>query len=272
MPPRSSLVNHTFPPFYACYLLKSIQFPTYIGSTPNPSRRLRQHNGEISQGASKTQGRRPWVMHMIVYGFPSKLSALQFEWAWQHPNRSRHLRGLTIVQARNFTARVLAARGMISSHPYNTWPLHVKLFTVEAVKAWQRALVVYKSPLPPGFKCEEELEGVNGKSGCVGSGRAGPIEADDAALPAAFTVSQLDKMTSILASHNQLSCSICHSAVDPKPLTTALCPNPDCTAISHLTCLSSDFLAHEHNNHRLIPRGGECRRCRSYILWGDVVR
>ncbi|EJU03443.1 hypothetical protein DACRYDRAFT_49905, partial [Dacryopinax primogenitus] len=93
---RSSLASHAYPPFYACYLLKSLSSPrsrtTYIGSTPNPLRRIRQHNGELTQGAWKTRQHRPWVMVMIVYGFPSKLHALQFEWAWQHPEVSRHMR------------------------------------------------------------------------------------------------------------------------------------------------------------------------------------
>lgn len=36
-------------------------------------------------------------MQMLVHGFPSKLAALQFEWAWQHPDRSRHLRDAQAV-------------------------------------------------------------------------------------------------------------------------------------------------------------------------------
>jgi hypothetical protein len=69
---------------------------------------------------------------------------------------------------------------MLSCHPYNNWPLHVKLFTDEAVKAWNDAA---KSPsaskLPTGLTLTVEIEGVDGKSGQMGSGRRGPIDVTD---------------------------------------------------------------------------------------------
>lgn len=75
--------------FRACYLLRSVapnaRGATYVGFTKNPHRRIRQHNGEIKNGANRTCRRRPWQMVMFVSGFPSLEVALQFEWAWQHP-------------------------------------------------------------------------------------------------------------------------------------------------------------------------------------------
>ena len=53
---------------------------TYVGYTTNPEHRLRQHNGEIKGGAKKTAfGGRQWKIAAVVYGFPNKKCALQFE-------------------------------------------------------------------------------------------------------------------------------------------------------------------------------------------------
>ncbi|KAF7298152.1 Structure-specific endonuclease subunit SLX1 [Mycena chlorophos] len=255
------------PPFYACYLLKSIQSPsstaTYIGSTPNPPRRIRQHNGELTQGAYKTRNKRPWVMQMIVHGFPSKLTALQFEWAWQHVHRTRHLRDESgkalLSRATGLNNNIRAVRLMIGTHPYKTWPLHIKLFTEQAVKGWNTAQKT-TPPLPPGFTSTIELEGVDGRSGIAGTGRKVPICVDDAT----FTSAHLSKNTALLASGALIRCA--------DSLTTALCPALGCSAVSHLTCLSQQFLRAAPSSSHIIPRGGNCHECGTYVLWGDIIR
>ncbi|KAF8516045.1 hypothetical protein JB92DRAFT_2716263, partial [Gautieria morchelliformis] len=273
---KSSLVSHTFPPFYACYLLKSIKNPksisTYIGSTPHPPRRIRQHNGEITQGAWKTSHNRPWVMSMIVHGFPSKLAALQFEWAWQHPGASRHLKRGDISKARSLKANIAVARMMLTSHPYTSWPLHVKLFTPEALKGWTEACKS-ATPLPPGFTYCVELEGVDGKRNDVGSGRTGPIDVTDKI----FTSEHLAKHTTVLSTGEPQRCTVCGSALDfhnADALSLALCPTSGCIAYSHLSCLADAFLAPSRGPSvpSLIPRGGTCKSCDNYVLWGDIIR
>ena len=66
------------------YLIKNGPY-TYAGVSPDPEKRLRKHNGEISGGAKYTTGKGPGWMHIcLVKGFPTKIEALQFEWAVKH--------------------------------------------------------------------------------------------------------------------------------------------------------------------------------------------
>ena len=110
--------------------------------------------------------------------------------------------------------------------PFNTWPLHVRLFTHEAEMYWKYGNDV-APPLPPGFTCSLELEGVDGKSGLVGTGRQGPTSIDDGKLLLIissclayilppieeFASAILPKHTVIAASGENVECTICREPI-----------------------------------------------------------
>ena len=75
---------------YFVYLLSSLtKNRTYVGCTYDLRRRLRQHNGEITGGAKRTKYGRPWKMLCYVTGFPTRRTALQFEWRMNYETRRR---------------------------------------------------------------------------------------------------------------------------------------------------------------------------------------
>jgi predicted GIY-YIG superfamily endonuclease len=90
---------------WACYCLVSQSGSTYIGSTVDVDRRLRQHNGELVGGAFATKRGSGWRRVCHIVGFPDERAALQFEWRWKQLSRKevsknpmeRRIRGLTVL-------------------------------------------------------------------------------------------------------------------------------------------------------------------------------
>ena len=115
------------------YVLRNAGGRTYVGFTNAPARRLRQHNGEVKGGARKTRLGRPWEMIGFVHGFRTKVSALQFEWAWQHPTMSRFLKGGALnglkVGKRSFAAatRLQVVGALLACDDFAEEPLGVHL-------------------------------------------------------------------------------------------------------------------------------------------------
>ncbi|CAI0549109.1 unnamed protein product [Linum tenue] len=123
--------------FYACYLLTSLSPRsknfTYIGFTVNPRRRIRQHNGEIKCGAFRTKGKRPLAMVFCIYGFPTQVSALQFEWAWQHPRESKAVReaALSFKSFSGVANNIKLAYTMLGLPPWQRLNLTVNYFSTK---------------------------------------------------------------------------------------------------------------------------------------------
>lgn len=56
------------------------QYKTYVGSTVNLNRRIRQHNGEIKGGAKYTRGG-SWTYYVVIYNLENdKITCLSEEW------------------------------------------------------------------------------------------------------------------------------------------------------------------------------------------------
>ena len=56
---------------------------TYVGATNNFTKRIRQHNREITGGAKATSGF-SWRPLMLINGFKSSNELLSFEWHFKH--------------------------------------------------------------------------------------------------------------------------------------------------------------------------------------------
>jgi len=52
---------------------------TYVGTTTDVDRRLRQHNGELAGGARSTRAGRPWVVGRVLGPFAGRGAALRIE-------------------------------------------------------------------------------------------------------------------------------------------------------------------------------------------------
>ncbi|KAK4878469.1 hypothetical protein RN001_010975 [Aquatica leii] len=231
----------TIEQFHGVYLLYCLnpkfKGRTYIGYTVDPNRRIKQHNkGRKAGGAWKTSKKGPWSMVLIVHGFPNAISALRFEWAWQHPGRSRRLNHITKKRNKesvyDYTLRILSE--MFQTGPWNRLPLTIKWLNQE----YQREF--------PG-------------------NRLPPLH-----MPFCYGTVIAKKLTSVNENHEKLknkinTCVICSKTILDKPLH---CVKPTCSLISHLWCLAEYYL----EDGEYVPVEGCCPVCNQTFLWGDYIR
>ena len=172
-------------------------------------------------------------MVVVVHGFPNEISGLRFEWAWQHPEKSRRLQHVTKKTPKEtrfqFNFRVMCS--MLRVGPWNRLALTVQ---------WLRP--AYAVDFEPGLLTPAHIPV-----------RYGPIVTK--------------KVVILQAEEPPNTCTVCGGQSDAHGLR---CLDSSCPMWSHIICLAGSFLQTEPE--RLLPLEGRCPLCHQQYLWADLIR
>ncbi|KAE8364147.1 structure-specific endonuclease subunit slx1 [Aspergillus caelatus] len=275
------------PAFYCCYLLRSTvrQTSLYIGSTPHPSRRLAQHNGVSKGGARKTANdKRPWEMVLIVESFMSRTAALQFEWAWQKPGKSRHLgfgedsmesaRGMGKTRprgsARSLKGHLENLHALLRSTYFSSLPLRVRFFADDVHQLWRVWSDRVDGVIPEHIKVIPDGSCVENKQPDIEYARVGSVE--HIQVDYSKIRDYVEKTAFQLDDPEDLQCKVCQTPVVPKKELIVICPQMRCYCVSHLLCLSARFLDSTKERGRLVPISGTCPGCHKTVQWSLMMQ
>jgi structure-specific endonuclease subunit SLX1 len=287
------------PAFYCCYLLRSKNRKSYyIGSTPNPARRLGQHNGSSKGGAKRTsmQGKRPWEMTCIVTGFPSNFAALQFEWAWQNTHATRHIdkdvRDARAEELRkgkkaaspgrrrkrppmSLEARLKNLHHLLGVGSFSRWPLHLRFFAPDVFVQWERHIAKLKTTLRKSITIQLTPAEIPKLASDVSDElQTHFVPEVIRSIPVAYEdcKAYVEKSRNVLEDERRQVCGVCKNEANVSVSLILVCPVDSCRTVSHLACLSQKFLTEGGGHDALVPIEGTCPGCRSPLKWATMMK
>ncbi|SGZ39394.1 related to Structure-specific endonuclease subunit SLX1 [Hanseniaspora guilliermondii] len=281
----SSKENDHIESFYCVYLLNSLQKKnsTYIGSSNDPVRRLRQHNGVISGGAYRTKkvANRPWEMCLFVHGFPTKSMALKFEHAWQHCYQSRFTKikhqewAMKKSNNRGLLLKINTLKLLLNNEHFAHFDLEVVVFDTQGLNKIQN---IWCQEVKSKFKFDDfnfvYKKGLNVQENYLAkvdhlNSDLSKITEENLALVKNFYDTKIAELKFLRESMAKKQvddineCFICSKNINNISIK---CYHENCHFKSHFSCIYPKILPEE--NDSLVPKTTfKCFNCNNEINW-----
>ncbi|OWB84055.1 endonuclease activity protein [[Candida] boidinii] len=241
-------------------------------------------------------GYRPWKMVLIVYGFPSKISALQFEHAWQHPYQTRHIPvdqrvSKTKTNGVTINHKLANCKLLLRSNFFKRLGLRVCIFKKDIYDIWcgNRYNVEFdlgSNLLEVSFDDQQGIiEGGNYEQ--VKKFLENEIAKDKSVFD--NSVSVIERLED---AGEVLKCKVCNQEISKETDVIGICCHVECGSTYHLNCWGKDILEKEEKNSTsivtscsdngenltdagndfIVPLKGRCLGCGKANFWNKVAK
>ena len=249
---------------------------------------------------------------MIVYGFPNKIAALKFEYAWQHAHKTRYIpSGCQLIKGkswgpsgRNLHYKLAVVKQLLNNEYFMQINLRVRFFSSDARDVWENNK--FSVPLND---CYDEDGRVGPSLDCLPRRNKDvkkltvdeilDLSARNLELVKDFRLKCKEDDEAIMKrlvdelTVGRLVCGICKDSFDytsedkdDKPFIT-ICIKEDCKFATHLRCLYKltmqvEVETVEREKRReepsfqtlrpFIPKVGTCPGCGTRVEWGVIIK
>lgn len=155
------------------------------------------------------------------------------------------------------------------------WPLEVRFFSEDVHKAWVKWTSTAAEPIRESLDTitdfPPKLIKPASESGSPQSNRQKTTHGIGALdIDYKNNKPHVQKGKNIIDFEREGSCAICLADLEHDSGIYTICSNPDCEAVTHMTCLSKHFLKDEEDS--LVPIKGTCPICETETKWVDIVK
>lgn len=210
---------------------------------------------------------------------------ISHRWAWQHPDRSRHITdlddgtlgsqtkvtvdsktGKTKARAgrsrRSLTAHLEDLHSLLRSNYFASWPLRIRFFCADVYRVWKIWNERVDIPLPMSKIILDGDCPSRDKEDDEAVGSVNQLQVDYTKLE-----SFLEKSMFLLDDAEDLQCQVCAASIIPDAQQIVVCPQTNCRGTNHLLCLSAKFLQSSEDTDCLVPTQGSCPACKTVVSW-----
>lgn len=190
--------------------------------------------------------------------------------------RTGKLRKRAKRPSQSLTERLRNLHLLLRAKSFRRWPLSLTFYAEDVYKVWSKLAEQTTDKLRSSVRVAlDESSRKPAKSNPSETVERLPSPAGIQALDVGYSSLKpyIEKSQQVFNGEQTPRCCICQSPTPRGGASTLLCPSHDCTAVSHLHCLSSAFTKkYGKEADVIVPTSGECPQCHDQLMWANLVR